>query len=696
MRGKPRERGIEQTLRDLNIPTDVSPAAAAQEAAAEAASDGDGDEEGQELDQEDEQRLSQQQAGVAVADDLDDGEGGDGEGNDGPAADDMPFPNPLMRPSRLDPAVVPNPTTPRQGRGKPREKPRGVTMSKSLIDKVPGAEKVMVYKRVEGKRWFVHEYQREDLNTFANFEAFLTRYVRPKHGPGEYDLVGVDGRGNNHELGQVRLIEDGSARNSPESSAMQLVEKMMNENRDRDEKWMQQQRTGQQDPLQLLAGVMTLKKELEGEASGGMASVLKEAMLSGKDSSNQMMTMMMAMMQQSNQMVMALLSKPKDEDPIMKVLLAKLLDGGGMGGGGSAMPMPPPPPPQNSLSEVLTAMAAFMGAMAPGGGGDEDYKELVKTLLLQSQGEKMSLKDTIALAMQLTAPREGAAGGSGGFKETIDNLAAVMNIAQNISRQNEPGAAAGLWDAMASLFSNRDFAGSIAQAVRLKMDAKNGTDQQRLEAEAQRLRMERRLLEQEKARLIASGGTPQTQVVTAPPRDASTTPTAEHVRPTSAPRPTPFKPRATPEQVQAAAQQEIQRTGKIPELPANTYEHVNNILSAPDDGDRLGKTITLLMYFAEFPDWKPFSENLLSLVRNGDRAQAMKYLVALFEGLAAIGMFPAENIAPLMEILNEHFVTLQEQMMEFVAAAEEHTEVTGTQLSQPPDAQEADAPAAES
>lgn len=686
-----KERGIEQTLRDLNIPADASPEEAAQEAAEAVSQSG----EGEELEQEDEQQLARQQQGIAMADDLDDGEGTEGDGSEGDIPGDAPFPE-QMRVPRLDTAVVPNPATPRTGRsGKPKEKPQGVRMSKSLLDKVPGAEKVMVYKRIEGRRWFVAEYQREDLSAFANFEAFLTRYVRPKQGSGEYDLVGVDGRGNNHELGQVRLIEDGTVRNSPESGAMQLVEKMMSENRERDERWLKEQRSGQQDPLTLLRGLMGLKKDLDAEAGGGMTEVMQRMMDSDKSSSSQMVTMMMAMMQQSNQMIMALLSKPKDEDPIMKMLLMKLLDGGSVGGG-SSMPMPPPPPPQNSLSEVLTAMAAFMAAMAPGGGGDEDYKELVKTLLLQGQGEKMSIKETIALAMQLAGTKEGS---GGGFKDTIDNLAAVMNIAQNINRQNEPGASAGLWDAMAALFSNRDFAGSVAQAVRLKMDAKAGTTDQRIQAEMQRIQMERRLLDQEKARLLAAGGTlPQGM---APPQHVQQT--VQHVQQTpangqaaSAPRPTPFRPLATPQQAQQAAQREIQRTGKIPELPPQTSEHVNNILTAQDDADRVGKVVAMLVYFAEFPDWKMFSEQLLSLVRDGNRVEAMKYLSAMFEGLAHIGLFPGENHQPLMEILNEHFVTVQEQLLDFSAAAEEQVALTGEQLTQPPDGGVVDVPAAES
>jgi hypothetical protein len=128
----------------------------------------------------------------------------------------------------------------------------------------------------------------------------------------------------------------------------------------------------------------------------------------------------------------------------------------------------------------------------------------------------------------------------------------------------------------------------------------------------------------------------------------------------------------------------VQRTGKIPELPANTYEHINNILTATDDGERVGKTIGMLVYFSEFDDWKQFSETLILLVRDGNRPEALKYLVALFEGLAAVGMYPPQAVAPLMEILNEHFTVVQEHLLDF-ATAQDQAPPTGEQLSQPPD-----------
>lgn len=666
-------RSIEQTLTALNMdkgmPADVTAqmeAAAAAEELDNAPDDGEGAGDIPALEPKDGLRIG----GDAEDDDEGEGEGGGGLGNIGGDDDDdmdaVPFPNDTPPRIPITPALVPSPASSGgRGRGKARERPQVRGLAKSLADKVPGSDKVKVYKRIDGRRWFIQDFTKSDLNQFPDFESFLTRYVKPQHGAGEYDLVGVDGLNRESELGQVRLIE--AQRESTGGGAFALVEKVLTESRENNERWLQKMASGQSDPLTLLNGVMALKEKLDNENGGGMATAMKA--MSEANSSN--MQLMLAMMQQSQQTMMALLSKPKEEDPVMKLLLAKLLQDNGALGGGAAMPPPPPPPPNptSGLSEVLTAMAAFMGAMNNGGGEDE-FKEFLKQKELSRANETLGIKDILALVTQ----QNNNASGPNTLKETIDNLAAVMNIAQNINRQQEPGAAAGFFDAVAALFSNRDFAGSIAQTIRSKTDTRTGEAEARLRAEAQRLQMEQRLLQQERARLAA---TPQPQPPQQPPVVQETAPRMPAQPPvTQAPA---FTPTATAEEQQAAAQRTIQRTGRIPELPNNTYEHINNILTAKDDAERVGKVVGMLIYFAEFDDWKPFTERLLTLVRDGKQEESMKYLGALFEGLAAIGMFPNELVPQAVALLNEHFDVVQDQLAELNTDADR--EITAEMLA---------------
>lgn len=653
----PATRGIEDTLRDLDIDKDIDPEDAARQAADKAseetpplepqgqikipaptATEEDDDEEPE--DRETKRGLTGSARNVMLPDDDDDDD------------DDEDF---LPRGAPAGMPLVPPPSMPRGPRGKTRDKaPIGSgKLSKGLADKVPGADKMKVYKRINGQRWFIREYTKADLNQFTDFESFLTRYVKPAHGAGEYDLVGVDGLSRDIEVGQIRLIEEASDKPSESSTAIGLVEHVMKEQRERDEKWMARMLGGQQNPLDLLTGVMALKKELDGESGGAQAAAAK-AQAEASSSTMQMMMLMMQQQQQSadrqNQLMMTLLSKPREEDPIMKLLLTKMLSEGSLGGGGGALPPPAPPPsPTNGLADILTAMAAFMGSMG-GGGGDDDFKEFLKTMITQKQGEQLGIKDIIELLGVKKDSKDE-------FTSAIDHMAAIMNLTNNVRQQQEPGAAAGFFDALAALFANRDFAGSIAQTIRSKTDKTANVTEARLQAEGQRVAMESRLVQQERNRLAAAGTIPP------PPRNV---------------------PQVTTQQAQKAAERVVERTGRLPEIPANTYEHVNNILGAKDEADQVGKTLAMLIYFAEFDDWKPFTERILGMIRDGRKTESLKYLVAFFEGLSAIGLLPEESGKGVVQVLGKHFAIVQSQLVDLTLAAD--GQVTGEQLVAAPEA----------
>lgn len=647
----PQTRGIEDTLSELGIDKDSTPDDAAQTAADRISEetpplepqgqilipspveDGDDDDE-----EPDDKEMPRGLRSVLLPSDDDDDDDDDGR----------PFGGSMGLP------LVPAPSAPRTPRGRARDKaPIGSgKLSKGLADKVPGADKMKVYKRINGQRWFIREFTKADLNQFTDFESFLTRYVKPTHGSGEYDLVGVDGLSRDIEVGQIRLIEEPNDKQSESSTAIGLVEHVMREQRERDEKWMARMMGGQQNPLELLNGVMALKKQIDGDSGDAQAAAAK-AQADASSSTMQMMMLMMQQQQQAadrqNQLMMTLLTKPREEDPIMKLLLTKMISEGGMGGGGGALPPPPPPPAKatDGLADILTAMAAFMGNMG-GGGGDDDFKEFLKTSLAQKQGDQLSIKDVIEL---LGVKKEG----KDEFTSAIDHMAAIMNLTNNVRQQQEPGAAAGFFDALAALFANRDFAGSLAQAVRSKTDKTAGVVETRLQAEGQRIAMENRMLQRERQQLAATAAAP-------PPRSV---------------------PPAATEQVQKAAERVVARTGRLPELPANTYEHVNNILGAKDEAEQVGKTLAMLIYFAEFDDWKVFTERTLGMIRDGRKAEALKYLTAFFEGLAAIDLLTEEAGKGVVQVLGKHFEVVQAQVADLSLAADGL--VTGEQLTAPPE-----------
>ena len=580
----------------------------------------------------------------------------------------------LEQAAQEQPALIP---LPKAARGVPRGRsPVAGKMGKGLADKAPGAEKVKVYKRDMGRRWFVNDYTKFDLAQFPDFESFLTRYVKPEHGPGEYDLVGVDGLGREMELGQVRLIVPVKGQTA-EGGAMTLVENMMKQQADRDEKWLSRMRETmqqpvQKDPIELLAGVMNLKKQLEGDAESGTSAAMK-AMGEASSSTMQMMMLMMQQQQQAadrqNQLMMTILSKPKEEDPVMKMLLMKLVgDGASSGGNGGGLMPPPPPPPGPSIAELLTALGGFMASMGGGGGGDEDFKEFMKTLLMKQQSEQLGVKDVLQIVQkQQEQP------GTDDFRRSVDNMAAIMNIAQTMNKSQEAGPTAGLFDALAALFSNRDFAGSIANTIRAKTDQSGSAEYQRIQAERQRLEMEKRMFSRERAQLAAAVQNAQQQgQPVQPPLNGATTVVPPAPVAVQAPvEPPPPTPAVSLEEVQRAAERVIERTGALPKLPALTHEHITRIAASTTDAELVSRSVALLIYFAESEDWSQFSEQLLGFVRDGDKRQTLQYLKAFFEGLTEMGMMKQELAHRVFKAIVGNLDALQAQLTDFQLPGDE-------------------------
>lgn len=664
---KEETRGIEDTLDALEIDQDATPDDVAAEAGREVAETVVADTESEQSDDD---------AGEEGETEDDD------DADDGVIAIPPPAPAPIPEPTIPETPVLvppPKPPTPRK-----RQNASGAAkLGKGLADKVPGAEKVKVYKREkDGKKWFVSEYTKADIANHTDFESFLTEFVKDEHGAGEYILVGVDGMGREMELGVVRLREPNKG--STQDGALSVVQQILAENQKRDAEYLKRMEETmrpqpQQDPLHLLAGVMNLKKEMEGEtaaagsaAAGSMDAMMKMFASSG-DKTMQMMMMMMQQQQaasdRQNQMMMQVLAKPKEEDPITKLLLMKLVEDKDSGSG-ALPPPPPPPPPGDPLDGITKLLGVLLPVFAGGGGeGEDDFKEFLKNQLTAQAQNALSTKDVLEL---LNGAKDESKGGDK-LKEAADNMALVMNIANNMNRQQEGGPAAGLFDALAALFSNRDFAGSIAQTIRAKTGggASPGVPPQlaHLPPEQQRAVMQRAaLMQQQRAQLAAAqAGTPAAAL----PPGYVMTPAGPMPAPPPAGTPTAVQPQVPNAAAQRAAELEIARTRKLPELPANTYEHINNLASAGDEGALVGATVTMLIYFAEFEDWRQFSETVLGLARDGNKQGTLEYLTAFFDGLAEIHMIDPTLSKKILAAIAAHFGVLKSQLSDIGLASDE-------------------------
>jgi hypothetical protein len=572
-------------------------------------------------------------------------------------------------------------------------------LGKGLSDKVGSSERIKVWKREEnGEVWYINDHGKQDLVGFSDMEAFLQRYYLKPHGAGEYLLMGIDAQGREIQLAPVRLR--GLPVETPDNSMASLVTTILDRSAQQNQQFLDKMAglnsnaPPQQSPMGLLTEVMTLQKQVTGEAeektrANDAAAVQQNnaAMEALSSSGDRTMQMMMAMMQQAqssadrqNTMMMTLLSKPPQEDPVMKILLLKLTEDNS---GGGALPPPPPPPasPTAGLVEIMTAMASFMGAMGGGGGDSEgdEHKQFLQQLVLQKQTDGLGTKEVIELLLQKDNKP-----GTDDFRSAVDNMAQIMNIATNVNRQQEGGPAAGFFDALGALFSNRDFAGSIAQSIRQKVGGEGLQQRQAMQRKLVLQQQQLQLQQAQQAQQIPAGvipppPPPYAQVVQQVPAGAQPAQVQQGPVPPQAGAPAPHH--ATPQQVQQAAANVQARTGGLPQLPAETPDHINGLMLAEDEPELVGRTIRMFIYFAGFDDWRPFMEKLLDHIRTGNKQGTLHFIQSFFEGLAQIKMIDPNLGRAIVIGVTKHFDVVEKELAGIGLANDET--ITGASLLDP-------------
>jgi flagellar biosynthesis GTPase FlhF len=537
---------------------------------------------------------------------------------------------PIPEPPPLAPVAPPPPAPKPKAKGKAPGV--GSKLGAKLGALAPGSERVKVYKRIDGKLGYIQDFNARDLDGYSDIESFLDKYIKPDHGPGEYVLQGVDAHAREIPMGSVLLLGKKVAPTTPaqtEASGAFGFARMISE---QNQEWMQRmmqvsQPQPQKDPIETLQGLMALQENLskKGEAAQREAREAQEAAkMEANNANTNMMQMFMASMQQQSQqmqqqaqqnmqMMMAILSQPKEPDPIMQTLLAKLVEDKASGGGNAAVPPPPPPPPQQDPVESLAKlMAIIVPLMGGGGGGDDESKELLKSMLEDAKSNQLGPRDMLALISEMKGDR-----GTDDFKKSADNLAMMLNITNQLRNSTEGSASAGFWDALGALFSNRDFAGSIAQQVRTRATQQQGAMRQTSQQEAQMRHRALMAAEEEKRRLLAAQQAQEQQEMQDLARN-SLKPKGESKKER--------KIRKKKEEAHAKAKVSVPETPEVlmPPLPPNIPEYLNNINEATDDAALLETTLRMLVYMSAYDEWSEFTQQLIGLAQEGQGREMMQ------------------------------------------------------------------------
>lgn len=508
---------------------------------------------------------------------------------------------------------------------------------------VPGTERLRVHKRMpNGTRGYVGEYTGDDLNG-QDIEVFLARYAQPTHGPGEYSITGLTGTGKELDVGTVTLLGP-STPAAPGSEFVGVIKDLINKQEQQHRETVQmlsQPQIPPPDPINLLKGVMDVQEKVSGqarnEAKGGMGSMV-EAMTKTAENNMQMFMAMMqqqaqaaaAAQQQQTQMLVTLMSQPKT-DPMMAAILQKLLE---KPAETPMMPPPPPPPsvdPMESLEKTIRVVA-----------------ELMKP---KEDPDRLSMRETIEL---LRVPPN-VASGQDDFKRAADNMSVIMNLANSIKQQTEPGASSGFFDALSSLFGNREFVGTLAGAARQKM-LPPGQSQapQQPQVTPQVVQAFRQLQAQvAQQNEILARQAAELEALKKQRLGAASAPEVSTVTATS-----PEQPEAI--EAPPAAQQPQ-------EMPQEVLDHLNTLSDAflkNDEPAMIEEILNLLETIEGIPGfWNTLATSILNAIEQKNKGLAVEYVQKFFEAMNRLGILGEGVGDKTVALVDEHFDMIAEEVL---------------------------------
>jgi len=522
-----------------------------------------------------------------------------------------------------------------------------------LANKVPGAEKVQIWKRnPDGQLILIKTYSILDLAQSEDVASFINDYIRPTVGGGEYQVYGVDGYGRKYDVGVVRIREDKPPMppKPREKSAMEMLyERIQTEDarREREMREWRERQTQQKDPIELLGGVLDLQEKVGGASRREGESTLSAAIQAMSQQTNTMVQAMMGMMQKSEENLTRIMTESNKSNPFMEVIMAKLLDDKDKKG----EPMPPPPPPPNPLGDITNVVQLIQALK---GDGDNEMTKL----LLQ---ERMAPRDIVSLIQEAKNTQV-----NDDFSKTVGNMQMMLELQNTLKQSQGEGPAAGFWEAVTALVSNRSLASGIGDMIRERVQGGGGGGGYRTvpgmpsrpelpspeameaqaaeyERQAQAARERRLLLAKRKAASEASALERETINDTAPHRPVVPEPEPEEV------------PRAATPEEEAAVGRVVERTGKVPDLPPDIAEYVNTMVLAEDDGALIEALVLTFQYLGTLEDWQVFSDTFFTWAHEGKKPQVLEFIEGFFKGLEHLGYTDEAMRERVLKVLDEHF-----------------------------------------
>jgi hypothetical protein len=508
-----------------------------------------------------------------------------------------------------------------------------------LGKKMPGPEHAKVHKRLEnGTLAYVGEYGVKDIAQSQDLETFLHRYVKPHFGPGEYQIRGVDARGNEYDAGTITLLgskekEDASTN---ELSPLSLLQRQLDRDAEERRRERTQQRAPEKDPIDQFVKLTELGDKLNKGDGGALSTVLQGVLQTVQRSEDRMMAMIGDMQ-----------NKKSEPDPLMLMLLNKLFDDKKSDAGVAGLP-PMPPPPDPVLQ--LKALAETMALLQP----KRDEDSVLIKYLLSRPDDRLTTKDLL----ELLDKRGGGTSTPDDFKKTVENIGAFMQLAKTI---NGDGGTSSVVADVVSALANSRLPDSLANLIRsratkqLPPPSDNNNERERMLGALRAAEQRVAQLEQRLRQVLQPQPQPTAQVVDGVPVPAALEAPAVTEAPVVA--------------VGAPATTAAAPTAAPVSLPPKIGDYVNEIVSAKDDAALVQAMVELVYYLTE-PEaglLKRYGDLIVGLIKAGNKDKTLEYVKALFDGLRGLGLVDQTLCDRVLPALAAHF----EDVVQFANAPEE-------------------------
>jgi hypothetical protein len=300
-----------------------------------------------------------------------------------------------------------------------------------------------------------------------DIEAFVAKYVKPKHGGGHYDVVLLDSLSREFEAGFVRVMVDPDGQGKGgDDKLIGVVQDLISRNQSMMTQMYQQPQAPQQDPIEQMRRVRELEKEMSGGNGGGNGMMMAMMMMNQpKGPDPMLMSMMQAQQQQMSQMV-----------DVLKEIKN--------GSSSAAMMAPPPPPPAFDMAG-LTAMLSTVAVpvilkMMENSSSKHDPNAVTKQdvqLMMMELTNRLSqggdapnpleiARETIGLFRELHGGERQQS-----LQEKLSEMTALRELAKEVVGGNGPGRSeSNFWDAALGLVSNRGLGEGLGKMLGTAMD----------------------------------------------------------------------------------------------------------------------------------------------------------------------------------------------------------------------------------